>query len=267
MPSTRQINYRMTEREIYDPRPGSSLPLGARGYSPNGRIFRMARASTVALTVGQLVRKPENEIRYADMSVATAVGAGNTKFTLTMNGPTIALDDYRDGTVYFNDGPNQGHSYAIVGNSLTAANGTLTIDINTGLTIALTTSSKATIIKNRYDGVRVTEPSPVERTLGVVPVAVTASYYFWLQTGGPAIILQDGNLFENRDVIPSQRIRGATQSAGSAIVSDTVIMDALGNEKLTNVPAPAGAVPSNAFGYVLDPRVNTDYALVQVELD
>ena len=107
----------------------------------------------------------------------------------------------------------------------------------------------------------------MERTLGVVPVAVTASYYFWLQTGGPAIVLQDGKLFENRDVIPSHRVRGATQSAGSAIVSDTVVMDALANERLVEVPAPEGAVPSNAFGYALDPRVDTDYALVQMELD
>lgn len=257
----------MAEKEIFNPVPGASLPLGARGYSPGGRVFRMAKASGVALTVGKLVRKPENEAGLQDLVVAAAVAIGGTSFTLTMNGPGMELDDYKDGVAYFNDGPNQGHSYVIVGSSKTAMTGTLTVTINAGLEVALTTSSKATLIKNRYDGVRITEPAPVERVLGVAPVAVTASYYFWLQTGGPAVVLQDGELYENRDVIPSSRIRGAAQTAGAANVAETVVMDALGNERLIEVAAVPGTVPSNVFGYAMDPRANTDYALVQMELE
>ena len=267
MASSRQVNFRMTEREIYDPSSGSSLPLGARGFAPGGRVFRMAKASTVALEVGELVRKPENIERYSNMSVAAAVAINLTTFTLTMRGPTVTLDEFKDGTVYFNDGPNQGHSYVIVGSSQTNADGTLSIDINTGLTIAITTSSQATIIKNRYDGVRVTERVPFERALGVVPVAVPASNFFWLQVGGPVPVLQDGELYEGRDIIPSPRIRGAIQAAGAATTAESVIMDGLSNERLIEVPIPAGAVPTNVFGYVLDPRADTEYALVQLELE
>ena len=265
---TRQVNIKIGESEIYDPHPRrGNPPVGARGYSPAGRIFRYSQASATALTVGQLCRKPANDNQHADMAVATACSAGVRTFTATMLGPAVALDDYKDGLVYVNDGSDQGHIYAIVGNSATLGGGTLTLDINTKTITALTTSSYVTIIKNRYDGVRVTEPSPVERTLGAAPVAVTASYYFWLQTGGPACLIQDGELYENRDVVPSVTVRGATMAAGAAITGENVVFDRAGVQRLVEVDLPEGAVPSNAFGYALDPRVDTDHALVQMELD
>lgn len=264
---SRQVNYKMAEKEIFNTSPGESWPIGTRGYAPGGRVFRMVRANAVALTVGKLVRKPENEVKHADLTVAAAVDVGANEITLTLTGRTTIFDEYKDGLIYINDEGGQGHAYEVVGNTATLMNNTLTIDINAGLKVALTTSSKATLIKNRYNGVRITEPSPFERVLGVAPVAVTASYYFWLQTGGPAVVLQDGPLYETRDVIPSTRIRGAVAAAGSVTVAEVLVADALGNERLVEVAAVPGAVPSNTFGYALDPRVDTDYALIQMELD
>ncbi len=266
----RPLNYRMAEKEIFNVNSTESWPLGTRGYTVNGRTFRMARASGIALAIGTCVRKPENEPGHSDLAVAAAAATGALEFTVTLTYADSAFDAYKDGVVYINDAAGQGHVYNVVGNTShnIEATTTMTIDINVPLKLALTTSSKVTLIKNRYNGVRVSEHIPSERALGIVPVAVTASYYFWLQTGGPVAALQDGSLFENQDVVPSAWVRGAVMAASNEYRQVSALSgDSEYNERAALIGAGAGSSATNVVGYSLDPRVDTDYSLVQVTLE
>ena len=263
------INYRGAEKEIFDSHATESWPLGTRMYTENGRVFRRAKASATALAIGTCVRKPENEAGHSDLAIATAVDAGVLTFTVTLTYANSAFDAYKDGVIYINDAGGQGHVYNVVGNTAHNIIGTttMTVDINAPLKTALTTSSRATFIKNRYNGVRISERIADERALGIVPAAVTASYYFWLQTGGPAAVLQDGTLFENRDVVPSIWVRGAVMAASSARLGQALSGDHNYKEREALIPSAVGAVATNVVGYSLDPRVDTDYSLIQLTLD
>jgi len=276
----RQINYRMAEHEINDVAPTESWPLGTRGHANNGRTFRRAKAGTKALAVGTLVRKPENEALHSDLAVAAGALEGTIAFTATLTGAGATPNEYADGLVYVNDGPGQGYAYEVTASSETFKSGTITITIHSGLIEAVTTSSRVTLVKNRYDGVRICMFNHNEQALGLVQCAVPANYHFWLQTAGPGVALQEGALFENAAVAPSGKIAGAAALASAPVasseapdsslaqgVSKAVALDVEGNNRLVEVRTVSVLAQTNVVGYCLDPRVDGDYALIAMTLE
>lgn len=265
---SRQLNIRLSENQVYDIGAGQSWPLGTRAYAPDGRVFRYALNSAVALTIGKLVRRPEKTLGHGNLTVAAAAALGATEFTVTLTLAETAFDEYKDGLVYVNDVTGQGNLYGVVGNSLTNKEGTLTININVPLKIALTTSSQVSLIKNRYNGVRVTELTPNERTLGSCVVAVPASNYFWAQVAGPAVILQDSEWDENKDLVPSTNLRGAAMSASAVNqVAEARVGDVSYIDRLVEGNVVPSTAVTNTIGYALDPRADTEFGLVQLSLD
>ncbi len=279
---SKPLNLRSAEAECYRETSGQGWPLGTRMYTPSGRIFRRAKAGTSALAVGTLHRKPENKTYHNDLAVAATVAINSRSVTLTLTHEKATFDEYANGLLYINDAAGQGYVYEIIGNSLTARAGTCTVSISSsnGFETALTTSSKATLIKNRYNGVTVCESSPSETSVGLTPVSVTASYYFWLQVGGAGAVLQDGALYENRGVVPSTVTKGAGMVAKVPIGvngdSDTsfgymsaeaLITDAEYNERILSVNAIPGLQYNNVVGYSLDPRASTEYSLINLTLE
>lgn len=265
---TKPMNVRLGENQLFDISPGKSWPLGTRAFTTSGRVFKYARASAIAIAVGRLVRRPEESLGMSNLTVASAVSAGGTEITLTMTHGRTTLDEYAEGLFYINDAAGEGHVHEIVGNDAVSPTNTLTVDINAPIKVALSTSSQVTLIKSRWNGVRATELGPNERALGATPIAVTASYYFWAQVAGPCALLQDGEWDENKDLVPSTYVRGTTMVASSvsqgaeARLSDVILDDRLASGNV----APGTAV-TNMIGYALDPRADTEYGLVHLNLD
>lgn len=279
---SKPLNLRAAESEIYRETSGQGWALGTRMYTPSGRIFRRAKAGTTALGVGTLMRKVENEAAHANLAVAAAVNVNTKIITLTLTSIGTTFDEYKDGLIYINDVTGQGYVYEINGNTLTDKAGTCTVNITAseGVEVALTTSSEATLIKNRYNGVTICETTPSETSVGLTPAAVTASYYFWLQTGGPGAVLQDGTLYENRGVAPSVVTKGAGMVARVPIgvngdsdtsfgyyTAEALITDAEYNERVLSVNAIPGLLYNNVVGYSLDPRTSTEFSLIALTLE
>ena len=261
---SKPLNLRFAEAECYRETSGQGWPLGTRAYTPSGRIFRRAKAGTTALSVGTLQRKPENEAAHSNLSVAATVAINTKIVTLTLTSVATTFDEYKEGLIYINDANGQGYTYEVNGNTAVAKAGTLSVNItsSSGFETALTTSSQATLIKNRYNGVTVCETSPSETSVGLTPVAVTASYYFWLQVGGPGAVLQEGALYENRGVAPSIITKGAGMVARVPIgvngdsdtsfgymTAEALITDAEYNDRVLSVNAIPGLQYNNVVGY------------------
>ena len=159
--------------------------------------------------------------------------------------------------------------------------------------VALTTSSEATLIKNPYKAVTLPFLKAFAPIAGVTPVAVAASAYFWLQVRGPAAVLQEGSLFVGKPVALSNKTRGAVTLAKQVIpvpdnftgelASETqtdardFTQDAVKTrlsaravltqptELLTSISG-AATLPEVILGYCLDPRVDTEYALIDLRI-
>ncbi len=188
--------------------------IGTLRITQDGRKFRYAKCGSTAISAGKLQMAAQVA---ADVTNKTAVAAaiGTKVLTLTIGSATYAEDFFAGGYFQINDATGEGHQYLISGSSAVTAGTTITITLEDPIRVALTTSSEFTLVHSPWMGV---VESAVEENLpvGVAVVPVTASYYCWLQTHGPALVLSAAS-----DAVGSIAIPGAT--AGAIATASTTI--------------------------------------------
>ena len=188
-PLTVNLAYGMEKRESSDQR----HKLGTRATTPDGRVFYYAEASNTAIARGGNVVNGIAAVAAHDMDlVSAAASAGATSFTTTTS-LTVTKDQYKDAYVYFNDGPAEGEIYRIKSNTAvsSAAGLSITIDEPDGLVTALTTSSLFGVMYSPYKDIHIVDGNgtPTTGVVGVTTSPVTADYFCWVQTAGPAAVL------------------------------------------------------------------------------
>lgn len=169
--------------------------VGTLRVLQDGRKFRYAKAGSTALAAGKMCIATKINAAHADENLAAAAAVGDTQLTLTVTaGLAIAANALAGGWLLINDGTGEGHTYAIAGNSaITASGTTLYISLAEPIRVAMAAGSTTqfTLVASPWMGVTASateENVPV----GIPPVAVTADYYCWLQTGGVAAALMLG---------------------------------------------------------------------------
>ena len=225
--------------------------LGTRAVTPDGRVFYYAKNSSAAITPAGKICDGIAAVAAHDMDLAAAAAAaGATTFT-SGTSLTVTKDQYADGYVVFNDGPAQGEVYRIKSNTaVSSATGLeITIDEPDGLRTALTTSSLFGLVYPPYKDVKIIDGDGTMTTgpLGVNPIPVTASYYFWLQTAGVSSVLSGAAVAVVGDAV------GVSQASGESGAFD--LWDVSANEDT----APIGT----AMGI---PSVDTDNQIVMLSI-
>lgn len=168
--------------------------LGTLRITRDGRKFRYAKASTSALAAGKanIVAAGAAEVYNEACANAHAIGDMFIEETITA-GVAHAENKFRGGYFIINDSTGEGHQYLITSSSaVTAAGTSIMLGLADPIRVALVAaSSEFTIAPNPQWGVA---ESAVEENLmaGVAPIVVPANYYFWNQTGGPALVLGAG---------------------------------------------------------------------------
>lgn len=281
--SKNNINLRGNPREAFDTTVTQGPDLGTRMYLPDGRVFRYAKAGSTALVIGKLVQAPENDLDVANVAVASIhfASALNTLTVTVALRANIQLDDFKDGIAFVNDGAGEGQLYHINGHaSVLISETSLKLYIDSPIQVTHNTGSKVTIFKNKYNGVNIVNFSPVEPVVGVPISAIIANYFFWLQVAGPATVLQQGKLWNGRQVAPSNTVSGAIRTFTNVIpdnfavhsetgtVLQTVLdEDAGGVTEERAYVTGAGVIPDQVVGTVLDARADTEFCLVSLNLD
>ena len=246
-PTTVYLSYGMEKAETST----QKHRLGTRAETPDGRVFYYAKNSSTAITPGGKICDGIAAVAAHDMDVAaTATSAGATTVT-SGTSLTTTLNQYKDGYIIFNDGPGQGEVYRVKGNTLVSgATGlVVTIDEEDGFRTALTTSSLFGLAYNPYTDVKVIDGDGTMTTgpLGVNPMPVTASYYFWLQTSGIASVLSGAVVAIVGDAI------GVSQASGESGAFD--LWDISTNED------------TRPIGHAMNiPSVDTDYQIVMLAI-
>lgn len=168
--------------------------LGTLRILQDGRKFRYALAGTTALVAGKMGQAAAIASGRMNQAITTAAAIGTTCLTLTVTaGEAIAENALVGGFLQINDAAGEGYQYLITSNSaITAARTSIVITIeNPGIRKALTTSSEYTLAHSPWSGV-VESATEEALPVGIPPVDVTASYYYWAQTAGPALALIAG---------------------------------------------------------------------------
>ena len=188
-PTTVYLSYGMEKRETSE----QKHKLGTRAITPDGRVFYYAEASNTAIARGGNLVNGIAAVAAHDMDLAAAAAsAGAITFT-TSTSLTVTKDQYKDAYVYVNDGPGEGEIYRVKSNTaVSSATGlSITIDEPDGIATAFPTDTKFGLMYSPYKDIHIVDGNgtPTTGVVGVTTAPVTADYFCWVQTSGPAAVL------------------------------------------------------------------------------
>ena len=191
--------------------------LGAKARTDDGREFRYVREGTAAnMVVGKLYQSgAESAANWENISVAAAVAGATT--VVSTSAVTLAVNVLAGGYLAVTTTTGEGYLYKIAGNTVAAA-AAVTIYLEDPLQIALTAAtSKVDVIPAPCGAAELWDASNHDgMILGVAVYPVTALYYGWVQTKGPATVLADGGLTVGYLVVASNATDGAVEVAANA---------------------------------------------------
>ena len=192
------------------------------------RVFRYAYAGGTALIAGTLVKSAQLPAEV-NKAVSAAVSVGAYKVTVTTAAAQLYL---AGGYMVVNDVDGEGHVYRIKSSAANATTATSTdLVLYDPIAVALTTSSEVELYGSPYYDLDLAA-AITDHISGVPPIAVTANYYFWLQTWGFCACLV-----------------GATTTAGALLVPHTT----------DGSVTPASVFTSEIIGHALTGGTATEY--------
>lgn len=202
--------------------------VGQVATAPNGRSFVYTQAGGVNLIAGKINSPVAVTANYATRTLTTAAAALANQVIVPL-GTTAAADAFKGFWLVVTDGTGKGQgAYPITGNTAATAgnSNTTTINIKGALSIALDTTSVVGLYPNQASAV-VVSPSasnPAVPVAGAPVINVTASNFFWNQTGGYASILSDDTtvVTKNGQGIGSNTVDGAVELEVSGTVTSRV---------------------------------------------
>lgn len=189
--------------------------LGQVATTSDGRTYRYAKAGAAELAPGKLTVNADVDSNVVNEGVNVAAAVGSTTVQLDAGG-NIAADAYAGGYLTINDAAGEGRSYFVVGNSAGTTAVDVTVYLKEPLSVALTTSSEATLTVSPYSAVVISATDQADKAVGVPNVTVTAAYYCWLQTGGVCAVLWDEAVAKGLALTIGTGVAGAVEAADAA---------------------------------------------------
>lgn len=170
----------------------NGIPIGTLGVTRDGRGFRWAKDDGTGLARARLAVNYNQDTDDNNNLVNVAADAGAKQVTIAVDN-AVTADKYAGGYLTTRDGTGEGYSYLIENNTAAAGAGTIVVNLAEPLIEALATTSEATLRKHAYKDVQISVVDQLDMPIGVTPVAVTASYYFWAQVWGECSVLGDAS--------------------------------------------------------------------------
>lgn len=192
--------------------------LGALRILRDGRKFRYAKAGASALAAGKLAVAAAVGATVMNEACTAVHAIGDVIFTETITAGTAFAENYfAGGYLQINDGTGEGHQYKITSSSAVSASGTsitLTLDEPIRVATAGTSASEFSIIHSPW--MATVESTTLGLPVGITPIVVTAAYFYWAQTGGPALALSGNNDAVGKPLFQSTSTAGALSGADTA---------------------------------------------------
>ena len=227
------------------------FPLGAK-LLYNDRTFRYCLAGGTNLAAGKAVctRNKAHASNHLNLN-CLAADIGDNAVTIITAGTNIVANEYKGGYLYVNDGTGEGHCYKIKSHPAhvhgTSPNCLMTLYDPIIIALVASGTSQVSLAHNKYTKL-IVQPATTPltgQTIGVPQVLITAAYYGWVQTGGPAAALV----------------------AGTVVIGDSVCVGISGGTAGTLVPRVADSAAqrvSRTVGQVAQVNATAEYALIDL---
>ena len=166
--------------------------LGMRGrIFGDDRIYRYGQAAATAIVVGALVSPDVSAIGVIDTDniVDAAEAIGQTVVKMDGTGySSIVANQFAGGIFGITGDTGAGHGYPIGANTASANTDEVDLTLLRPIRVALDTTSDTMIMPLPFDNLVIADATD-GFVVGVTPLAITASYYFWIQRRGRAVVL------------------------------------------------------------------------------
>lgn len=199
--------------------------LGAKAVR-GCEVWRYCKAGGTGLNIAAPVQQAKAAHAEQDDDIvcgaAAAIGATAVEVTSTANldtAPNDSANDFAGGFLIVNDEAGEGQCLRIKSNEALSGTADSTFNLYDALTVALTTSSQLGLVRNPYYKVIATEAVVSGMVIGVPQIAVTANYWFWCKTGGPAAVVVQAGISLGDEVV----VGTTAAKANARTASDTEI--------------------------------------------
>lgn len=215
--------------------------LGEKYTDEYQNTYRYIKAGASNLAVGKLLVNADADSNVVNKTVARTYAAGETSIVVDAAG-TVVADAYVDGTVTISDATGEGINYRVSGNTGVTGAGEITLTLAQPLKTALTIDvSEYTLTKNLFDSVVISATDQADMAVGVPNIAIAASEFGWVQTGGTCAVLADEAV-----------TRGLALTIGTGTAGAVEALDAAGEPQI---------------GVARDTLVDTEYTSVFLTID
>lgn len=216
--------------------------LGAKMSASGGRTFRYVKAGATALVAGKMQQGPATDTNEQNLTPTAATNIGDTSISVT-TGAAVAANAFAGGWAIITTSTGVGYAYEIDWHAATTGAAALTIYLKDPIQVATATTSRVDLVANPYNGVVLCVSTPTATPVGVAVSVIPATYYGWVQSGGPCAVLADGTIVVGNMVVCSNATSGAVEAGADA--TDTQC----------------------AVGYGMEAISTTEYGLIFLTLD
>ena len=259
---------------IYSEEATQTSALGTKKVFDDARVYKYAHW-VAACTVGKLCAQDfsVSGTVSVDGKFVSSAGAAKDDYTTTDDviylldtdtfGTADAANVYAGGYLSITDAAGEGYQYRIKSNDLGTAAGLMKLVLYDKLAAALDSETSCAIIGSMYKNLRInTAPGTDNITAGATARSMTAAYYGWVQTWGPATILADGSagtIAAGSIATVSDGVSGAVQPISGGY---TQASEALITSDFDFTPI----VTENIVGFFMNTATDTEYTQVYLQL-
>lgn len=235
-------------------------PLGTRGSTADGRVYRYCKAGGSDLVAGNVIQSPATPAGQLTKAINTtsAVALGATLITLTC-ASSVAAGFYNEGYLIVASGAGQGLVYTVNNHAAvsTGATGIFRLYDEDALVVAVTITSTVSLIPNKYNGViRVPVTTATGVVVGVATYVIVSLQFGWVQTWGPCAVLGgDTNAL-------GTAVDGVSSTAGRirGFITSSVVPSASTSQTVT------GSATGQPIGYLLQTNVDGQWVAVDLTI-
>jgi hypothetical protein len=166
--------------------------LGAKGECPNGDIYRYAHLGADVAT-GLLLTGVLGDDNHHNVTLSAIAAVGAVEVKPTVGATAVTAGMFNEGTLVFNDVAPEGHTYEIIGHTVSAAGSeVITVKIAPELKVAATAASQVSLHRNAFQYPIIQSVTTVT-PCGVAIMAwdVSEASYGWVKSKGIVSVLAD----------------------------------------------------------------------------
>jgi hypothetical protein len=201
-------------------------PVGVRGITRDGRVYRYAKAGGSNLAPGKLAVAAAQAANHENIVVASNAAIGATSVTATLGATAATVNQYAGGWLVVNDATGEGIAYPISGHPAADASAALTVKLAKPIQVALVAStSEVSLVMNPWNGAVISVTDQLDMPVGIPNVTIAASEYGWIQTRGVCAALADETLAIGEMLTIGTGVAGAVEeidAIGEALVGNAI---------------------------------------------